>query len=278
VLPEDGLVQAPLMFVFLDISSLPRQRRLYERELGFRVIENQFHPPHEHHGLVKYDAGRTILAINLFAERKFLDQRQDAVTLVCRSRALSDQATLERSGLERYGVFSDGHFTDVDGHHYVFLAGTPDDSQLVTDIVQLRVQVLDLDASIAFYHEVLGLPVLAEAHHGYLLGTGSLDILLESAPSRALDVRYNACLMVFYTADASEAEHALEARGLTFTSPVRGSDIGLTGRFKDPSGHVFCIYQPSAESLTWGSAGKVMELMTAGVLFGRSSQGAPHVR
>ncbi|MFC6930775.1 hypothetical protein ACFQHO_10840 [Actinomadura yumaensis] len=41
---DGGLAHAPLMFVFLDISSLPRHRRLLEDVLRLRVIENQFHP------------------------------------------------------------------------------------------------------------------------------------------------------------------------------------------------------------------------------------------
>jgi hypothetical protein len=68
--------------------------------------------------------------------------------------------------------------------------------------------------------------------------------------------------MVFYTADVVDAERALRARGVAFSSSAGFSDIGGTARFRDPSGHTFCLYQPSAESLTWGSAGKVAELMT----------------
>ena len=60
------------------------------------------------------------------------------------------------------------------------------------------------------------------------------------------------------------AERALRARGLEFSPPSGFSDIGGTARFRDPSGHTFCLYQPSAESLTWGSAGKVLDLMTGG--------------
>jgi catechol 2,3-dioxygenase-like lactoylglutathione lyase family enzyme len=248
-----------MMFVFLDTSSVSRHRRLYERELGFRVIENQFHPPHEHHGLVKYDAGRTILAINLFAERKFAGLRQDAVTLVCRTRAASPQ-----SALERYGHTDGDNFTDVDGHHYAFVPSQPDDCELFIEIVELRLRVDDLAASICFYRDVLGLRVLEHDPDTCMLATGSLDIRLEKAPARAPDIRYNACLMVFYTADVVDAERALEDRGLTFTSRSGESDIGVTARFKDPTGHTFCLYQPSAESLTWESAAKVIDLMTSG--------------
>jgi hypothetical protein len=54
---------------------------------------------------------------------------------------------------------------------------------------------------------------------------------------------------------------ALVQRGLHFKGTRVGySDIGGTTRFVDPSGHVFCLYEPSQESLTWGSGSKVKEI------------------
>lgn len=253
-----GLADAPLMFVFLDISSLPRHRKLYEDVLGLRVIENQFHPPHEHHGLVKYDAGGTILSINLFAERKFRHM-SDGLTLVCRTMA---EGLPER--LAAFGTVTGPDFTDADGHHYVLRQTPPADPALATDILELRLAVDDLATSMPFYREVLGLRPISVAADACRFATGSVDIVLEQRRS-AVDgrpIRHNACLMVFYTADVLAAERALTQRGLSFRSSTGFSDIGGTARFTDPSGHIFCLYQPSAESLTWGSAGKVLELMT----------------
>ena len=253
-----GLADAPVMFVFLDISSLPRQRKLYENVLGLRVIENQFHPPHEHHGLVKYDAGGTILSINLFAERKFRHM-SDGLTLVCRTRA---EGLPER--LAAFGTMTGPDFTDVDGHHYVLRPTPPADPNLTTDILELRLAVDDLATSVPFYREVLGLRPASAAPNTVRLATGSVGIVLEQRRS-AVDgrpIRHNASLIVFYTADVLAAERALTQRGLSFRSSTGFSDIGATARFTDPSGHIFCLYQPSAESLTWGSADKVLELMT----------------
>jgi catechol 2,3-dioxygenase-like lactoylglutathione lyase family enzyme len=258
---RDGLADSPLMFVFLDVSSLPRHRRLYEQVLGLRLIENQFHPPHEHHGLVKYDAGATILAVNLFAERKFQRHESDAVTLVCR---VARPGPADR--LAGYGHQSGETFTDVDGHRYVFRPAQPADPELTTDITELRLAVPDLAAAVPFYRDVLGLRIRAAEPDGWRFATGSLDLVLSEHPG-AVDgrpARYNACLMVFYTADVVAAEAALRNRGLVVTSGPGVSDIGGTARFRDPSGHTFCLYQPSAESLSWGSAEKVLDLMTGG--------------
>ena len=245
---DGSLADAPLMFVFIDISSLPHHRRFLEQTLRLRVIENQFHPPHEHHGLVKYDAGGTILSINLFAERKFRSEASDAVTLVCRTSETELPETL----------------TDVDGHHYELHRKPPVDPALVTEIVAVRLVVTDLAESVRFYRDVLGLHPAGPEPEGYRFRTGSLDLVLcESTVDPEL-VRYNACLLVFYTADCEAAEQALIRRGLRFRSTTGVSDIGATTRFNDPSGHVFCLYQPSAESLQWGSAEKVLDLMTGG--------------
>lgn len=245
---DGGLADAPLMFVFLDISSLPHHRRFLEQTLRLQVIENQFHPPHEHHGLVKYDAGGTILSINLFAERKFRSTATDAVTLVCRTAV---------DGLPET-------FTDTDGHHYEFHRMSPADPALLTDIVAVRLAVTDLADSMRFYRDVLGLHPVGPEPAGYRFRTGSLDLVLHESTVDPELVRYNACLLVFYTADCADAEQALRRRGLQFRSSTGFSDIGGTARFNDPTGHVFCLYQPSAESLEWGSAAKVLDLMTGG--------------
>ncbi|MGA5299670.1 VOC family protein [Nucisporomicrobium flavum] len=251
---QDGLAGSPLMFVFVDVSSLPRHRRLYEDEFGLAVVENQFHPPHEHHGLVKYDAGGTLLAVNLFAERKFRGEAADGVTIVVR---VADRAVVDRRGAA---------FTDADGHHYVFAGERPADPALRADICELRFAVTDPAASLIFYRDVLGLTLVAEDEQGCRYRTGSLDLVTyrsEHAPD-GRPIRYNAFLGVFYAADVGAAERALRARGLRFSSPSGFSDIGGTARFRDPDGHTFCLYQPSVESLTWGSAAKVLDLMSGG--------------
>jgi len=256
----DGLADSPLMFVFVDVSSLPRHRRLYEQAFGFRVVESQFHPPHEHHGLVKYDAGGTILAVNLFAERKFQRPDADGVTLVCRV-AEPDRLRL----LTDHGHRTGDAFTDSDGHHYLFADGLPADPGLLAEIGELRLAVPELAAAVSFYRDALGLRPVMETDDAVRFHTGSIDLTVypgtQSPDGRS--IRHNALLMVFYTADVVAAEQALRERGVTFSSGAGFSDIGGTARFRDPSGHTFCLYQPSAESLTWGSADKVMELMTS---------------
>jgi catechol 2,3-dioxygenase-like lactoylglutathione lyase family enzyme len=257
-----SLAAAPLAFIFVDVSSLPRQRMLFEDALGLKVIENQFHPPHEHHGLVKYDAGGTIVSINLFNGPRLRRDDSDGLTMVCRTRL----GEAELSRLDAYGTRAGRSFTDADGHHYVFETRPPADPTLDIEVDHVRLAVPDLQESMAFYRDVLGLRIVERGETTARFATGTLDLVLERR-TRAVDgrpIRHSAYLLVFYTGDVHAAEAELAGRGLTFRSGAGFSDIGGTARFSDPSGHIFCLYQPSAESLTWGSAEKVMELMTGG--------------
>jgi catechol 2,3-dioxygenase-like lactoylglutathione lyase family enzyme len=256
-----SLRDAPLLFVFLDVSSLSRQRRLFEEVLGLAVIENQFHPPHEHHGLVKYDAGGTIVSLNLFAERKFRAGTSDGLTMVW-SGSLDGRA-LRRLGA--YGTRAGSAFTDGDGHHYEFQL-TPAAPGSSIELRQLRLMVSDLATSVSFYRDVLGLRLLNRTPTTARLRTGSVDLTLrqgrEAADGRP--VRCSAYLPVFHAPDVLAMEHALQQRGLEFRTHVRFSDIGGTARFTDPSGNIFCLYQPSHESLSWGSGWKVQQLIANG--------------
>src|SRR5690349_13666307 len=117
---------SPLLYIFLEVSSLPRQREFLEHVLGLRVIENQFHPPHEHHGLVKYDAGGSILSLNLWVQSKFQGDSSDGMVTVF--SADREKEILERLGERGYSLPErpGSVFTDVDDHHYVLLpASTP---------------------------------------------------------------------------------------------------------------------------------------------------------
>jgi catechol 2,3-dioxygenase-like lactoylglutathione lyase family enzyme len=244
----DGLRGAPLLFVFYETSELARQRLLFERELGLRVIENQFHPPHHSHGLVKYDAGGTILALNLAPASRFAPGASDGFVAVFSA--------------SRGGV-GPGRFADADGHHYELRP--PDGSAAAGPVLrELRLTVGDLARSEAFYSGVLGLPLLRRTDRLVRVATGSADLVLERG-ERAADGSapcHNTYLLVFHAASVRAAYEGLARRGLPFNPPRFGfSEIGGTARFADPDGHPFCLYEPSAESLTWGSGPKVREII-----------------
>lgn len=266
-----SLHDAPLLYIFYDTASLPGQREFFEDILDLQVIENQFHPPHEYHGLVKYDGDQIILSLNLAKEPKFKKGRSDGMITVM---AVDNERMLMDRLLE-YGYTPlrtpEGVFTDHYGHHYIFRNTAPALSRATRPgcpaVLEVRLIVNDLAASTVFYRDRLGLEVLEQSEDGVRFATGTIDIVIQEgdlAPD-GCPIHYHTCLPVFYTADIFETRDALIARGLVFKSARVGiSDIGHTVRFIDPSGHIFCLYQPSEESLTWGSGPKVREIASQG--------------
>lgn len=254
---HSGIGGAALLFVFLEVSSISAQRRLFEVNLGLTVIENQFHPPHHHHGLVKYDAGDTVLALNLFAERRFRGNNSDGLTLVW--AATDRDGTLNR--LRPFGAVEDDTLTDFDGHHHQFIQSTNSDPPCV--LTAFRLVVANVDESIAFYRDVLGLTLLERTPRSAHFATGTHDLVLEQITNtrQLRAIRFNTYLLVLHVPDVIAAETNLSDRGLAIRQHAGFSDIGGTVRFTDPTGHIFCLYQPSAESLTWGSGHTVTTII-----------------
>jgi len=259
---------APFLYVFYETASLPRQRELCEHILGLRVIENQFHPPHEYHGLVKYDGGQIILSLNLAREARFGKDASDGLVTVL--SVDSEEAVLDKLRLYGYTPSREtgSLFTDAYGHHYVFNSASDSSTgaghEVVPAVQELRLTVSDLTSSLIFYGDTLGLELLDQTDSTARFATGTIDLVIQQsqvAPD-GRPIRYSTYLLVFYTDGIEARRDALIERGLVFKSHHVGySDIGGSTRFLDPSGHTYCLYEPSDESLTWGSGYKVKELI-----------------
>jgi predicted enzyme related to lactoylglutathione lyase len=257
-----SLVGAPLLYVFYDICRLTEQRALLETAMALPVIEVEPHQPHHRHGVVKYDAGNLILSLNLSTVGKFRADASDALTTVFEV----DQPAPLRERLQRHTGMTaapgDGRFTDADGHHYAVLEAPAGRHRPV--VGELRLTVADLAESVEFYGERLGLDPLESPEGTARFATGTVPLVLlpgEVAPDGRRP-RRSTYLLVFHAGDIEEAHAALVDRGVAFGSRrVAFSEIGGTARFDDPSGHRFCLYEPSAESLTWGSGEKVMNVV-----------------
>jgi predicted enzyme related to lactoylglutathione lyase len=257
-----NLHDSPLLYVFYDIAGLDDQRELLESAIGLPVIEVEAHLPHERHGVVKYDGGTLIPSINLSTPRKFHEESSDALVAVFDVPDDWDADALRARCPATPAPYGEV-FTDPWGHHYAF---RPSDDLAPGDpprITELRLAVDDVFESVLFYRELVGLEVLEQGPRGARLATASADIVLErrdvSVDGRQLDRR--TVLIVFYASPIEDMREALVEGGLEFSNRrVAYSKIGGTTRFEDPSGHRFCLYEPSADSLTWGSGRKVMEV------------------
>jgi catechol 2,3-dioxygenase-like lactoylglutathione lyase family enzyme len=262
-----NLHDSPLLYVFYDIAGLDAQRELLESAIGLPVIEVEAHLPHERHGVVKYDGGALIPSVNLSTPRKFHDDASDALVTVFDVPPGWDSAGVRarcRATAVRFGEV----FTDPWGHHYAF---RPEAAVSRPAVAELRLAVDDVAESVAFYRDRLGLEVLEEGAREARLATASAALVLErrdvAVDGRRLDRR--TVLIVFYAKPIEEMREALIDGGLVFSNRrVAYSKIGGTTRFEDPSGHRFCLYEPSDDSLTWGSGRKVLEVAAAGAATG----------
>ena len=259
-----SLTESPLLYLFHEVSNLPMEQSLLEGRFGFPVIEIEPHLPHHRHGVVKYDAVNVILSLNLSGPGKFERGTSDGLVTMIRGSAcwpreslINHPAIASSDGLEI--------FTDFHGHHFAFPAARNEQVKpsLPTAVEELRLTVEDQASSVAFYRDTLGLKVLDEQHNVTRFRAGRVALSVTQArvaPDGRLP-RKNTYLIVFYTNPIHEAFASLLRRGVPFKTPRPAeSEIGYTARFEDPSGHTFCLYEPSAESLTWGSGAKVLEL------------------
>jgi predicted enzyme related to lactoylglutathione lyase len=261
-----SLREHKIVHVFLEATDIARERSLLEQGIGLKVIENRFHPPHHRHGIVKYDAGTTIIALNL-ATKEFDRRLSDGVNTVF---SAADPQGL-RDQLRDHGVPTDGTddclFVDDDNHAFSVrgpTAAMPIGRQI--EVAELELEVDELAESLRFYTRCLGFAGRREGGSSATIQTGNIGLRLLRRPAGRLSrgLRLNGYLIVIHVADIRAAFEGLLERGLEFRRLPRFSDIGGTVRFRDPTGHQFCLYEPSAEAMTWESGAKVREIATPG--------------
>lgn len=113
---------------------------------------------------------------------------------------------------------------------------------LPESIFAMRVPVTDLDRSVDFYSEMLGLRLLGrDAAHAYM-ARGSCRVILEISRDVGVD------LGVYLTVDSPYNTHRrLVDEGVTFhTDPVRGP-FGTSTGFFDPDRNILRVIEGGAE-------------------------------
>ena len=249
-----SLRHSPLLYVFFEVTQLERQRQLFESGFGLPIIEVEPHMPHHRHGVVKYDAGGIILSLNLTDSNRFERDATDALVTV-----LTMPRGMPNPGEDGFVSRRAGELVDAHGHHYECASGTG--TGTAAEVSALRLIVDDLAVATRFYREVLDLELRDEGAATSTFAAGGVDLILERRTStRDRQRRHDTYLIVFHTSDIVATQEQLADRGAPFKRTRPGySEIGGSSRFEDPAGHHLCLYQPSEESLTWGSGPKVME-------------------
>jgi predicted enzyme related to lactoylglutathione lyase len=251
--PGRSLRGAKVLYVFLDTPRLAEKRALLERDLGLEVIENEHHPPHHQHGIVKYDAGEVILSLNHTSPRRFESAGWDGIVL---GFSGIDPAELDGAPLHRFELEPDGLLHDADNHVYRFEEG----GAARPDLRRLEILVAGIDEALAFYVGLLGLAPLEVGERTARVLTGNVELFLRQHHAAAGPRHPPGLLVVFHTPDIVASAGALLRDGVELRSGPRFEEIGGTARFVDPFGHHLCLYEPSPECLSWPSGVKVEEI------------------
>jgi len=261
-----SLWSSKIVYLFLDTNDITAQRRFFEDGLGLEVIEKDFHPPHHRHGVVKYDAGNTILALNL-ADSAFEPSASDRVVIVLNADPIREAkiyAELQIGGFaapQQPGSI----FCDHNNHNFMVRSASFNEYLDAPPMIdELDFEVNDLGESMQFYSEMLNLELIRKSAESLTFTTVNMKLVLHGRSDRKQVVPRREFLTVFSTEDIHETYRSMQQRGVEFRAPVRFSEIGGTVRFVDPTGHVFCLYEPSLACQTWSSGPKLMEIMASG--------------
>jgi predicted enzyme related to lactoylglutathione lyase len=233
-----SLCHHPLLYLFLETGDLTAQRHTLEAGIGLQVLAVD-DTPGVRHGVVSYDAGTLLVSLNLASRRRTAGGGTDGLVTVFEAPR------------------GPCMITDSDGHHFL-LNPTPARIPLVAE---LRLATADLTSSVAFYRDVLGLsPTFRDASRAEF-DAGAVTLVLEHLPEPRRHDRY---LLVFHTREIRATCEALAAKGLVFRGRKVGTrGFGSTIHFDDPSGHRFCLYEPSAEALAGDAGRKVRQVLSA---------------
>jgi predicted enzyme related to lactoylglutathione lyase len=253
----------PVILIFLDTTSIERARCLLETVIRFRIIENQFHPPHHHHGLFKYDAGNVVLGLNLDRSGNSRAGLHEAIRTVI-TMPDADRAARSAVDLGLATPIRDHVIMDQDSHCFEFVERS-DKVPYIDRVVYFGEKGPRMRD---FYEMQLGLNRVQHDAASFRRGgaasfrAGRVLLSLESGHRAiAAKPRNDGYLTVFHTPDIRRTATDLTARGVQLLGDVRFTSIGGTVRFADPAGHQFCLYQPDVRCFEWGSGPKLAELL-----------------
>ena len=115
-----------------------------------------------------------------------------------------------------------------------------------TDFVTIGVS--DIDAAVAFYSDVLGLPELKRWGQmpGVEFETGNLTVAVMQSDGFGIEFRANNHPIEFHVDDYPGAKAELESRGVEFQNEI-DSGVCHQGFFSDPAGNTLAIHHRYAD-------------------------------
>jgi catechol 2,3-dioxygenase-like lactoylglutathione lyase family enzyme len=113
-------------------------------------------------------------------------------------------------------------------------------------LVSVMLGVRDLNASLQFYRDKLGLKVKMQEPQLALLDAGPVTLGLSPGHVRLAPQVNGATEVVFEVEDVSVARQALMDRGVAFMNePRQVTPTDWAAHFRDPDGHLLSIFGPA---------------------------------
>ena len=124
---------------------------------------------------------------------------------------------------------------------------SPGQSVSLSRIGVLILGVRDMQKSLAFYRDTLGLPLRGAGGEFAFLDAGSITLALREARDLAPAQGDWPVEVVFSVDDIEAAYASLRSRGVTFrVEPRIVTGDQLAADFRDPDGHILSIFGPRA--------------------------------
>lgn len=126
------------------------------------------------------------------------------------------------------------------------MSGPLAESRLLKRISMNIVLVSDLERSIEFYREKLGLPLITRTSEWAEFDTGDTHLALQTGGSADVPRPTSAAgklTLSFEVDDIVDAYEALVARGVAFTRPPAEQDFGMLAVMRDPDGLEILLFE-----------------------------------
>jgi len=107
--------------------------------------------------------------------------------------------------------------------------------------------VSDIDKSLAFYHEVIGLPIRNQRRSWVDLGTSGALLSLHPASLTAEHVGSsidNGITIGFLVGDVQSAVDELKEKGVKIHRDIVEKDAGKNAVISDPDGYLISLFEP----------------------------------
>jgi catechol 2,3-dioxygenase-like lactoylglutathione lyase family enzyme len=105
----------------------------------------------------------------------------------------------------------------------------------------ITIPTRDVERSVAFYRDVLGIP--ESKHKGAEVETPNVTLSFWNPEEEGIEFQPNAAGFALRVPDVEEARRELEAKGVEFIGDTHDSSVCHMGFLKDPDGNVVILHR-----------------------------------